>query len=211
MKRTVTAGAVMLVSLSSVAFAQTTPAPASTAATALPAKTATAAAPAGGTDLQQELTTSLQQSGFTNVKVRPDAFIVQAKDQSGAPVTVLLNADSVEIVADGDSVAKTNVKSNFTSVPANEDLSSKLVGLDIYNSANKDIGTIKDVAFSDKGVKAYIVGVGGFIGMDEHYVAIRPSAVTINYDATAKKWHAAMETSVDELKAAPEYKYPSAS
>jgi sporulation protein YlmC with PRC-barrel domain len=211
MKRTVSAGAVMLISLSSAALAQTTPGPASTASTASPTKTATAAAPASGTDLQQQLTTSLQQSGFTDVKVKPDAFIVQAKDQTGAPVTVLLNANSVEILADEDSVAKTNAKSSFTSVPANEDLSSKLIGLDIYNGANKDIGTIKDVAFSAKGVKAYIVGVGGFIGMDEHYVAIRPSAITINYDSTAKKWHAAMETSVDELKAAPEYKYPGAS
>ena len=95
----------------------------------------------------------------------------------------------------------------FTSVPADEGLSSNVVGLDVYNSANQDIGTIKDVAFTATGVKAYIVGVGGFIGMGEHYVAVRPSAITLSYNAGEKKWHAVMDANADQLKAAPEYKY----
>jgi hypothetical protein len=35
--------------------------------------------------------------------------------------------------------------------------------------------------------------------------------VTISYNATEKKWHAAMDTNAEALKAAPEYKYPNAS
>jgi hypothetical protein len=97
----------------------------------------------------------------------------------------------------------------FTTVPAKEELSSKVVGLDVYNNANKDIGKIKDIAFDDNGVKAYIVAVGGFLGMGDHYVAVQPSAVTLSYDANAKKWRAAMNTDADQLKAAPEYKYSS--
>jgi hypothetical protein len=97
----------------------------------------------------------------------------------------------------------------FTNIPAGENLSSNVVGLNVYNNANEDIGKIKDVAFDSNGVKAYIVAVGGFLGMGDHYVAVNPSAININYDANAKKWHAAMNTNADQLKAAPEYKYSS--
>ena len=101
----------------------------------------------------------------------------------------------------------TSTEGIFTSVSAKDDLSSKVVGLDVYNNANQDIGTIKDIAFNATGVKAYIVGVGGFLSMGEHYVAVRPSAIKLSYNASEKKWHAAMDTNVDQLKGAPEYKY----
>ena len=97
----------------------------------------------------------------------------------------------------------------FATIPAQEDLSSKVVGLDIYNNANQDIGKIKDIAFDQNGVSAYIVAVGGFLGMGDHYVAVKPSAVDISYDSNAKKWQAKMNTDAAQLKAAPEYKYSS--
>jgi len=97
----------------------------------------------------------------------------------------------------------------FATIPAQEDLSSKVVGLDIYNNADQDIGKIKDIAFDQNGVSAYIVAVGGFLGMGDHYVAVKPAAVDINYDSTAKKWQAKMNTNADQLKAAPEYRYSS--
>jgi hypothetical protein len=98
----------------------------------------------------------------------------------------------------------------FANVPAQTGLSSKLIGLSVYNSENTDLGTIKDIAFDANGVKAYIVAVGGFLGMGDHYVAVRPSAITISYDAAKDKWLAVMNTNVDQLKSAPEFKYSSA-
>jgi hypothetical protein len=83
-----------------------------------------------------------------------------------------------------------------------------LVGLDVYNSPNKDIGTIKDVALNLNGrIDAYILSVGGFLGMGEHYVAVNPRDVTVTYSDSNKKWHATMNTSAEELKSAPEFKY----
>jgi sporulation protein YlmC with PRC-barrel domain len=87
-------------------------------------------------------------------------------------------------------------------------LSSNVVGLDVYDTSNNNIGQIKDVAFdSSKAVKGYILSVGGFLGMGTHYVAVDPDAVKIKYDASDKKWHANMSATKDELKAAPEFKY----
>jgi len=51
--------------------------------------------------------------------------------------------------------------------------------------------------------------VGGVLGMGDHYVAVRLSAIKLSYDAKDKKWHTSMDANADQLKAAPEFKYPS--
>jgi hypothetical protein len=107
--------------------------------------------------------------------------------------------------------ATTAAADMFTTVPAQDDLTSSVIGLDIYNNSDEEIGKIEDIAFAVGGVKAYIIGVGGFLGIGDHYVAVRPSAITLSYDDGTKKWHAVMNAGAAELKAAPEFKYPTAS
>ena len=50
---------------------------------------------------------------------------------------------------------------------------SKLIGVNVYNEANEKIGDINEIIL-DKSGKAenVIIGVGGFLGMGEHYVAV---------------------------------------
>jgi sporulation protein YlmC with PRC-barrel domain len=50
---------------------------------------------------------------------------------------------------------------------------SKIVGLNVYNDNNESLGSINDLLM-DKGgnIKAVVVGVGGFLGVGEHLVAI---------------------------------------
>jgi hypothetical protein len=51
--------------------------------------------------------------------------------------------------------------------------SSKLIGIDVYNDANEKIGEIEELIIDKSGnVANVILGVGGFLGMGEHYVAI---------------------------------------
>jgi hypothetical protein len=102
-----------------------------------------------------------------------------------------------------------NTGGMFTSVPSSDELSSKVVGLDVYNNDHQNIGTIKDVAYNGTSVSGYILDVGGFLGMGDHYVAVRPSAVKLGYDVKDSKWHASMDVNVGQLKSAPEYKYSS--
>jgi sporulation protein YlmC with PRC-barrel domain len=96
----------------------------------------------------------------------------------------------------------------FVSLQPSDMLSSNVVGLDVYDMHNHDIGKIQDVAFdSNKMVKGYVLSVGGFLGMGSHYVAVDTSSVAIKYDTSDKKWHANMDASKEQLKAAPEFKY----
>jgi hypothetical protein len=211
-KAKLTALAVML-TVSSAAFAQTSvvPAPATPAPTATP-KTATGQTQAGPGDLQQELTARLQKAGFTDVKVLPDSFLVRADDKSGNAVMMSITPDSMtELTAVNASGQNKGASAGgmFTNIPSGDRLSSGVIGLDVYNDQKQDIGTIKDLALDRSGLSAYIVGVGGFLGMGDHYVAVRPSAISLSYNADEKKWQATMNTNADQLKSAPEYKYPS--
>jgi sporulation protein YlmC with PRC-barrel domain len=50
---------------------------------------------------------------------------------------------------------------------------SKVVGLSVYNDNNQSIGSISDLLTDKSGnIKAAVIGVGGFLGVGEHLVAI---------------------------------------
>jgi sporulation protein YlmC with PRC-barrel domain len=50
---------------------------------------------------------------------------------------------------------------------------SKVVGLDVYNDNNESVGKINDLLTDKSGnIKAVVIGVGGFLGVDEHLVAV---------------------------------------
>src|SRR3954447_6075695 len=50
---------------------------------------------------------------------------------------------------------------------------SKMVGLNVYNNNNESIGSINDLLTDKSGnIKAVVIGVGGFLGVGEHLVAV---------------------------------------
>ena len=115
---------------------------------------------------------------------------------------------------------------------------SKLVGLNVYNDANEKIGAIKELMVDKSGnIASAVIGVGGFLGMGEHDVAVkfadlkwsdepvpRPAGPTTGTNtgmrpattgagATANKGprtypdHAVLNASKDQLKAMPQFDY----
>jgi hypothetical protein len=167
--------------------------------------------------MRSNLRTMLEKSGYKDVRVALTGFVVHARDADGNAVVMTVSPDSFTEVTDVNSSDGSTTGSTannqgsfdqFVSVPNNDELSSKVVGLDIYNGSNQDIGQIKDIAMNQNGrAQAYIVSVGGFLGLGEHYVAVNPSSVKVSFNDTDKKWHASMNASADQLKAAPEFKY----
>ena len=50
---------------------------------------------------------------------------------------------------------------------------SKLIGLNVYNDSNESLGSINDLLTDKNGdIKAVVIGVGGFLGVGEHLVAV---------------------------------------
>jgi sporulation protein YlmC with PRC-barrel domain len=161
----------------------------------------------------------LQNAGFSDIRLMPSSFMIRAKDQSGNPVVMSVSPDSVTEVAEigtsgsngtagSANSSDTSGTSQFVTIGQNDELSSNLVGLDVYNSQKQDIGQIKDVAMGPQGrTQALILSVGGFLGMGEHYVAVNPSDVKVSYNNSDQKWHASTSATTAELKAAPQFQY----
>lgn len=169
--------------------------------------------PAIAQHLGSNLQNMLQKSGYTDIRVAPTSFMVHARDSDGNAVTMSVSPDSFTEVTDvnstnGSTTGSATGSSRFVTLSGNDDLSSRVVGLDVYNDNKQDIGQIKDIALNQNGqTQAYILSVGGFLGMGEHYIAVNPSSVKVSFNDGDKKWHASMNATSDQLKAAPEFKY----
>ena len=70
-------------------------------------------------------------------------------------------------------------KSDTASTPASNSSfqgnwrASKMVGLNVYNDKNESVGSINDLLTDKNGkIVAVVIGVGGFLGVGEHLVAV---------------------------------------
>jgi sporulation protein YlmC with PRC-barrel domain len=122
------------------------------------------------------------------------------------------------------SSSKLNLKGNWRA--------SKLMGLDVYNENNEKLGDVNEIILDKSGkVTAVVIGVGGFLGMGEHDVAVsmdklkfveEPARMATSTDkkettgsapartTNANDWvpdHAVMSATKEQLKAMPQFKY----
>jgi sporulation protein YlmC with PRC-barrel domain len=68
---------------------------------------------------------------------------------------------------------KAGVKSEMSTSHQGEWRASKMVGLNVYNDKNESVGSISDMLTDKSGtIKAVVIGVGGFLGMGEHDIAV---------------------------------------
>ncbi|NUR11720.1 MAG: PRC-barrel domain-containing protein [Bradyrhizobium sp.] len=72
-----------------------------------------------------------------------------------------------------DKAAPAATATTTTTSASGEWRTSKMDGLKVYNEANENIGTINDLLMDKSGaIKIAVIGVGGFLGMGEHLVAV---------------------------------------
>lgn len=88
MKRTPLIAAAVLTAASAAAITLSSPTLSSAASGCSSAK-------AQASSLPQQMTKNLRESGFSNVKVMPNSFLVQAKDKSGDPVRMFITPNSM--------------------------------------------------------------------------------------------------------------------
>jgi sporulation protein YlmC with PRC-barrel domain len=93
-----------------------------------------------------------------------------------------------------------------TSQSSDQWLASKFKGTDVVGTDDKKIGDVSDILFDKDGkIEAFIVSVGGFLGVGSKDVALAPTAFEIvkGKDGSADKLKLAM--SKDELKQAQNF------
>ena len=94
-------------------------------------------------------------------------------------------------------------------------LASKFKGTDVIGADDKKIGDVSDILFDKDGkIEAYVVGVGGFLGIGSKDVALAPSAFQVVPGDKSKNESDKLRLSMtkDQLKQAANfepYKAPS--
>ena len=106
---------------------------------------------------------------------------------------------------------------NLTQKDASQWRSSKLIGMNVYNNSNEKIGNIADMLVDQNGkIQGVILGVGGFLGMREHLIAVKYENlkwVTTSGSAspapdpgrTVYPDHAVLNATKDQLKSVPAF------
>src|SRR5450755_3068987 len=97
----------------------------------------------------------------------------------------------------------------LNSLPSNATTVTNYYKQNVYDPSDAKIGEIMDVLVGKDGkVDAFILSVGGFLGMGEKDVAVPFTAI----HATEKngKWYLTMNATKDSLKEAHGYKYDKA-
>jgi sporulation protein YlmC with PRC-barrel domain len=100
-----------------------------------------------------------------------------AKSPSPAPA-----AKSTEMTQPSSSSATPSATSAkfVNSQRQDQFLASKFKGTDVIGADDKKIGDVSDILFDKDGkIEAYVVGVGGFLGIGSKDVALAPSAFQI--------------------------------
>ena len=167
--------------------------------------------------LSADMEASLKQAGFTDLQIMPNSVFVRGKDKAGQPVAMVLHPGSMtEMVtldphtgsaAGGNGAAPLTGNSTFVAVLPNEKLATRVVGTDVVDKKGETLGTIRDIAIDHGGVHAYILSVGGLFGLGERFAAVTPTAIDLTFDPKAERYHATMDATIDQIKAAPEFKY----
>ena len=111
---------------------------------------------------------------------------ISAADSSAQTAgSVLVSTQEMRAVAQGWSAKK------------------QILGKDVYNDAGEKIGDINDLIVTpDRSLSYAIVGVGGFLGMGEHNVAVPVSKFKQQMNKIVLPG-----VTKDALKAAPKFEY----
>jgi sporulation protein YlmC with PRC-barrel domain len=136
----------------------------------------------------------------------------QSTAQTSAPPPNMANAP-----ASTGTIAQAGNVRVMTQAPADSYTITDYYKQSVYDGQNNKVGSIEDVLVNKSGqVDAFVIGVGGFLGVGEKHVMVPFRAVKVAKETNASSnssssWKLSIDASKDELKAAPNFKYDKSS
>ena len=121
--------------------------------------------------------------------------------------TLLFAALALSGAAHAQSTPPAASAPKFIAISNNAILSSRLIGLKVQSASAETMGRIEDVVFEGGQISGVVLAVGEALGAGERYVAVDPSGISIRYMEAEDKWEATINASLDQMKAAPEFRY----
>jgi hypothetical protein len=124
-----------------------------------------------------------------------------------AAVAQTPNTDAKTAPATPAPAAAQSGSANFVaSQQPDQWLASKFKGTDVIGTDDKKIGDVSDILFDKDGkILAYVVSVGGFLGVGAKEVALPPSAFTVKPASNGKSDQLQLAMNKDELKQAQNF------
>jgi hypothetical protein len=105
-----------------------------------------------------------------------------------------------------DTTATTGGAQFVSAQKPDQFLASKFKGTDVMGAENQKIGDISDILFDKDGkIEAFVVSVGGFLGMGAKEVAMAPKAFTFEKDANSGTQKAKVTMTKDQLTQAANF------
>ena len=137
-----------------------------------------------------------------------DAAKQPADQGSAADATKPAAADATKAPADQSaSTTQDNGQKIVTEQKDSEVLASTYIGQSVYNSNDKSIGDISDLVFDKNGgIKAAVIGVGGFLGIGQKDVAVAFDRIKIQRKPDSADVKLVSDITADQLKKAPAFK-----
>ena len=126
---------------------------------------------------------------------------------AAAPATPAPSADTTTSPATKSTATNPSGKAQFvTKQTSDQHLAAKFKGTDVVGTDDVKIGDVSDLLFDkDHKIVAFIVGVGGFLGIGAKDVAIDPASFQAVPGKDANDMKLRLSMTKDELKAAPAF------
>lgn len=136
----------------------------------------------------------------TQPKASPPAA-TQTQDKNGA--TAAKPNEAAKAAPSGSASAEKAISSQSP----DQLLASKFKGTDVVGADNKKIGDVSDILFDKNGkILAYVISIGGFLGIGSKDVAMAPSAFQIEKGSNGNGDKLKISKSQDELKQMASFK-----
>lgn len=153
-----------------------------------------------------EGTTSPQSGSQTDMGTdgAPNTGSTSGSGSSDTGASSSTTAPSSNGASTGGSASDSAAAEPTPDASAGESFKAKLQGKSVYNENDEKVGDIKDLVMSsDNKVTHVILGVGGFVGVGEHPVAIPIDEIKESGDKLTLQGY-----TKDQLKEMPAYEYP---
>lgn len=126
-----------------------------------------------------------------------------ASDATKAPA----DTDTTKAPADTNAASTDSAQKIVTEQQDSEVLASTYIGQSVYNANDKSIGDISDLVFDKTGgIKAAVIGVGGFLGIGQKDVAVAFDRIKIQRKPDSADVKLVTDMTADQLKQAPAFK-----
>ena len=105
------------------------------------------------------------------------------------------------------TIDPTTLRMTFYTVQPVDMLASRLIGLDVHNLQNEEIGEIEDLIVDEgKTIRGIVVDIGGFLGIGERRTIVEPGSIVVTREAGGSL-KAVANTTREDLKKAPEFRF----